>query len=65
MGLPDAAQVTTIATSDGRTLATEDSYPDGKGVASIHVTVKSPPGETVQVRAEVRVGAKVVQTCRW
>lgn len=65
MGLPDAAQVTTTATSGGLTLATADSYPNGEGVATIHVTVTSPLSESVQVRAEVRVGAEVVQTCLW
>lgn len=64
-GLPDGAQVTTSATSAGQTLATEDSYPDDEGVAAIRLTVTPPRGETVQVRAEVRVGAKVMQTCRW
>jgi hypothetical protein len=65
MGLPDGAQVTTVATSAGRTLATVDSYPDGKGVAAVSVSVTPSPGETVQIRAEVRVGAEVMQTCLW
>jgi hypothetical protein len=65
LGLPDGAHVTTVATSAGRTLATEDSYPDGKGVAAVSVTVTPSQSETVQIRAEVRVGATVLQTCLW
>ncbi|QIZ97831.1 flavodoxin-dependent (E)-4-hydroxy-3-methylbut-2-enyl-diphosphate synthase [Leifsonia sp. PS1209] len=63
--LPDAAKATTVATSDGRVLATEDSYPDDKGVATIRLSLTSAPGEAVQIRTEVRVGAQILQSCGW
>ncbi|MDR6972034.1 hypothetical protein [Leifsonia shinshuensis] len=63
--LPDAARAITVATSDGHVLATEDSYADSRGVATIRLTFASSSGETVQVRTEVRVGAQIVQSCGW
>lgn len=64
-GLPDAAQVTTIVTSDGRTLASEHSYPDGEGVATLDLAIQPAPTGAVNVRTEVRIGPEVVQTCQW
>ncbi|MEV8213993.1 hypothetical protein [Leifsonia sp. NPDC077715] len=64
-GLPSGAKVTTVVKSDGSTLASEDSYPNGEGIATLDLAIRPAPSGAVSVRSEVRIGPQVLQTCQW